>query len=240
MSIWDVSRIREGRHSIVARQVSDFPITKLRFSPYEDLKLVSCGRENIRFWRVKSAHLPGCPIVLNQYARGCDFTDIGFESAYGPASTDIRTQRRVYVSSSSGKLLQVNYSTRELECVFQLHDGPITSLSINEGFCVTGSHDKYLRVWPLDFSDFFIEAQHEDAVSSCVVSPDGIKVAIGTRNGSVGVLDVSTHSYDTLLRSHQRDVMALACRPTRIGDVAAMLEGVCVLFPQFRPGGYRV
>lgn len=48
---------------------------------------------------------------------------------------------------------------RELECVFQLHDAGITSMAINEGFCVTASMDKYLRVWPLDFSDFFLEAQ---------------------------------------------------------------------------------
>ncbi len=53
---------------------------------------------------------------------------------------------------------QVNYSTKVLECVFKLHDGPIHSVAINEGFCVTASADRYLRVWPLDFSDFFLEA----------------------------------------------------------------------------------
>ncbi len=108
---------------------------------------------------MKSGHLPGCPIVLNQYARGCEFTDLGFEGSYGPKSLDVHAQQRVYVASGVGKLMQVNYATRELECVFQLHDGPILSLSINEGFCVTASADKYLRVWPLDFSDFFLEAQ---------------------------------------------------------------------------------
>ena len=35
ISIWDVSRIREGLHPLHARQVSDFPITRLRFSPYQ-------------------------------------------------------------------------------------------------------------------------------------------------------------------------------------------------------------
>jgi hypothetical protein len=54
---------------------------------------------------------------------------------------------------------QVNYSSKVLECVFKLHDGPIASVAINEGFCVTASADRYLRVWPLDFSDFFLEAQ---------------------------------------------------------------------------------
>eukprot|EP00953_Heterococcus_sp_UTEX-ZZ885_P025807 14002-Heterococcus_DN1.PRE.1 len=38
--------------AIVARQLSDFPITKLRFSPFDKRQLVSCGRENVRFWRI--------------------------------------------------------------------------------------------------------------------------------------------------------------------------------------------
>jgi hypothetical protein len=54
---------------------------------------------------------------------------------------------------------QVNYTTTVLECVYRLHDAAIHSVSVNEGFCVTASADKYLRVWPLDFSDFFLEAQ---------------------------------------------------------------------------------
>ena len=52
----------------------------------------------------------------------------------------------------------------ELERVFQLHDGKINDLRVAEGFAVTASDDKFLRVWPTDFSDFFLEAEHESAV----------------------------------------------------------------------------
>ena len=38
------------------------------------------------------------------------------------------------------------------------------TISVNEAFCVTGSDDQYLRVWPLDFSEFFMEAKHEGTV----------------------------------------------------------------------------
>ena len=31
--VWDVSGVAQGRHSVVARQVSDFPITSIQFSP---------------------------------------------------------------------------------------------------------------------------------------------------------------------------------------------------------------
>lgn len=57
--------------------------------------------------------------------------------------------------------MQVSYHTRNLLCVLKLHDGPILSLAVNEGYAVTGSADKLLRLWPLDFSDFLMEALHE-------------------------------------------------------------------------------
>lgn len=62
---------------------------------------------------------------------------------------------------------------------------------MNEAFCVTGSDDQFLRVWPLDFSEFFMEAKHEGSVMNVQISPDGLKVVCGTRNGSIGVLDKS-------------------------------------------------
>ena len=52
-----------------------------------------------------------------------------------------------------------------------------------------GSEDTYLRVWPLDFSEFFTEAQHEGTVCSVDISSDGLKVACGTLYGSIGILD---------------------------------------------------
>ena len=56
---------------------------------------------------------------------------------------------------------QVSYHTRNLLCVLQLHDGPILSLEVNEDYAITASEDKLLRLWPLDFSDFLMEAAHE-------------------------------------------------------------------------------
>jgi hypothetical protein len=44
-----------------------------------------------------------------------------------------------------------------LLCVYQLHSAAINSLVVFDGFCVTGSDDRQLRVWPMDFSDFLLE-----------------------------------------------------------------------------------
>lgn len=69
--------------ALVAKQISEFPIVKIRFSPFEEFGLVSCGRENIRFWRIRKGHLPGRPVLLNEYARGFTFQDIAFHSDAG-------------------------------------------------------------------------------------------------------------------------------------------------------------
>ena len=49
---------------------------------------------------------------------------------------------------------------------------PCRRIGVNAGYCVTVSDDKFLRVWPLDFSDYFLEAKHEGAIGSVDVSPD--------------------------------------------------------------------
>ena len=46
-----------------------------------------------------------------------------------------------------------------------------------------------MRVWTLDFSEAFMEAEHESTVCSVDISPDGLKVACGTLSGSIGVLE---------------------------------------------------
>ena len=61
--------------------------------------------------------------------------------------------------------------------------------------------------------DFFLEAEHEGAVSSVDVAQHGLRLAIGTQDGTLGVLDVASHAYQTILRSHTDAVLALAVDP---------------------------
>lgn len=42
------------------------------------------------------------------------------------------------------------------------------------------------------------------------LAPDGLTIAIGTENGVIGCLDVPTHQYRTLLRSHTDTINAVA------------------------------
>jgi len=82
--IWDISKVQRGeKPEIVARQTSEFNILALKFSPIDVTKLASCGKENIRFWRVKdTGNIRGSAVVLNHHARNTVFTTLDFEYGF--------------------------------------------------------------------------------------------------------------------------------------------------------------
>ena len=83
--ILDLKNIKSNnkrKPKILAKQVSDFDITCIKFADFSigSYSLVSCGRENIRFWRIHKEYLPGQTVVLDKFARNTHFTVLAFES----------------------------------------------------------------------------------------------------------------------------------------------------------------
>ena len=66
-----------------------------------------------------------------------------------------------------------------------------------------------MRIWALDFNEFLMEAKHEGTVCSVDISADGLRVACGTLNGSLGILNKSNQRYQTLLRSHTASIVSM-------------------------------
>ena len=115
--------------------------------------------------------------------------------------------------------------TRTLEHVHALHEGAINAVHLSAGFAVTGGADRKLRVWPLDFSAHFLEAEHEGAVTAIHASPDGLKLLIGTDSGTIGVLDVPTLKHATIVRSHTDIIYGLAIDPHNREFATASCDG---------------
>jgi|TARA_B110001450_G_scaffold257009_1_gene290200 WD repeat-containing protein 90 len=210
--VWDISRITRGEMpEICARQTSEFNILSLKFSPIDSSRLASCGKENIRFWRVReTGNIRGSAVVLQHHARNTVFTCLDFEYGFRSADrSENESLKRVFVGSKHGMVFQVNYQNETLEASYKTNDGAIFAIAVNDAFCVLGSEDTYVRVWPLDFQEFFMEAQHEGTVSAVDISPDGLKVVCGTLYGSIGILDKSNQNYKTLLRSHTDEILAM-------------------------------
>jgi len=231
--VWDVSHaVRGGEVSILAKAHTDVDICRMRIAEFDDSRLVSCGKDNIRFWRIRHGSLRSCPVDLGRQG-SVYFTDIVY-GAKNPLSAD-PTVRKVYSCTNRGTVYQIDYQKIMLDKVFRLlpvgsrgdpvgkYGGTtptefglgINSLCVNESFCATGSDDGILRLWPLDFSTVFLEAEHEGALTAVNISSDGLYVSAGTKTGNLGVLDASSRTYSTLMRSHTKQILAMSFDSTR-------------------------
>ncbi|GLI66011.1 hypothetical protein VaNZ11_009714 [Volvox africanus] len=228
IALWNISEMRNPHRKIelVTRHATDYNIKVLRFSAYQEDHLLTAGRDSIRIYRLKAGQLRGTSLRLvpqnkrvTSHVGGVSaalgpniFTDIAFEAGVGVYGVDAF---KVYVSSASGAVFQVDYTTRNLDCIYQLHSAAINCLLVADGLAITGGDDRLLRAWPLDFKDYLLEAEHEGAVTGLALSPDALRVAIGTETGALGCLHIPDHSYITLLRSHSGAVNAVAVDPNR-------------------------
>uniref|UniRef100_A0A8C3IWC5 WD repeat-containing protein 90 n=1 Tax=Chrysemys picta bellii TaxID=8478 RepID=A0A8C3IWC5_CHRPI len=211
--VWNTAQVNQGGEVVVlAKAHTDVDIQTLKIAFFDDTRMVSCGRDNVRLWRVRSGALRSCPVNLGEY-HSLEFTDLAFEKGH---SAD-------FVCSKSGHILEIDYKNFTIRNARRLLPSQIqhshrrrspgiaiNSISISSTFCATASEDGYVRLWPLDFSAVFLEAEHEGPVSSVSISPDNLKVLCTTSTGNLGYLDVQSRGYNTLMRSHTDSVLAFS------------------------------
>ncbi|XP_045924452.1 WD repeat-containing protein 90 [Micropterus dolomieu] len=240
--VWNTLNVSKGGEvTILAKAHTDVDIHTIKVAFFDDTRMVSCGRDNIRLWRVRNGSLRSCPVNLGEY-HSMDFTDVAFEE--GNSSNWHLDDRTLFASSRSGYIFEIDYSrvvirnVRRLLPVQQQHatrrdkwtfyTGPgiaINSISVSSSFCATGSEDGFLRLWPLDFSAVFLEAEHEGPVSLVSVSSDSLQVLAGTSTGNLGFLDVSSRGYNTLMRSHTDTVLGFSVDGIRRHLTTASSDG---------------
>ncbi|XP_041672355.1 WD repeat-containing protein 90 isoform X2 [Cheilinus undulatus] len=222
--VWNTVNVNKaGEVTVLAKAHTDVDIHTIKVAFFDETRMVSCGRDNIRLWRVRNGTLRSCPVSLGEY-HSMDFTDVTFEE--GSWNLDERT---LFASSRSGHIFEIDYgrvvvrNVRRLLPAQQQHanrrekwtfnTGPgiaINSISVSSSFCATGSEDGFLRLWPLNFSAVFLEAEHEGPVSMVSVSSDSLQVLAATATGNLGFLDVRSRGYSTLMRSHTDTVLGFS------------------------------
>ena len=186
---------------IISKHTSDYNILSLKFSPIHEKKFLSCGRENIKFWRIREKNISGCPVVLNKYTRQTIFTILDFD-----LNSSIISNSKIIVGSNKGLIFIINYNSMSLLSVFKISDLAICALIVKNGFCVTAGEDFYLRVWPLDFSEFFLEAKFKGVGFSLDCSEDGLSVGVGTSEGYVGVVDLARQKGEKVISCHSGEI----------------------------------
>ncbi|XP_071427702.1 WD repeat-containing protein 90 [Pithys albifrons albifrons] len=224
--VWSTAQVTRGAGvAVLAKAHTDVDIQALKIAFFDETRMVSCGRDNIRLWRVRRGALRSCPVSLGKY-HSLEFTDLAFEE--GPVAAPEPEDRSLFVCSKSGHVLEVDYKNVSVRSARQLlpaqpwehgqeqagsSSGPgiaINSISMSLTFCATGSEDGYVRLWPLDFSAVVLEAEHEAPVSSVSISPDSHKVLCTTASGNLGYVDIQSRDYNTLMRSHKGAVLGFS------------------------------
>ncbi|XP_062820674.1 WD repeat-containing protein 90 isoform X1 [Anolis carolinensis] len=225
--VWNTIQVNHGGEAVMlAKAHTDVDIHTIKIAFFDDTRMVSCGRDNVRLWRVRSGALRSCPVNLGEY-RSLDFTDLDFEA--GQSSQCEPDDRTLFVCSRSGHVLEIDYKNVAVRNARRLmptevqhshrrekqtfNSGPgiaLNSICLSSSFCATASEDGYLRLWPLDFSEVFLEAEHDYPLSSVRISPDNLKVLCTTATGNVGCLDIQSKDYCTIMRSHTDSVSAFS------------------------------
>ena len=195
LTMWNIPSLvtnssRKTMEPKLAQQISEFHVAKIRFLPDSNTCLVSCGRENIRLWRMNRGHLSGRPIILNQYSRDHVFSDIAF--AKDASVSDL--EQFAFAASSKGFVLKFRYDSGIIICAYQLHETCIRSFGFHAGFAYSGGDDMKLRLWPLSFEDYLLEARHEGKITS--IFPCDSKLLVQTSVGTIGILDTISHKYN--------------------------------------------
>ncbi|XP_068162338.1 WD repeat-containing protein 90 [Antennarius striatus] len=225
--VWNTRKVSKGGEvTILAKAHTDVDILTMKVAFFDDTRMVSCGQDNIRLWRMRNGKLLSCPVNLGEF-HSVNFTDVAFQE--GPSFNQCLDDRTLFASSRNGFIFEIDYSRAVITNVRKLlpaqqqnvdcrekmafNTGPgisINCISVSSSFCCTGSEDGFLRLWPLDFSTVFLEAEHKGPVSLVSVTSDSLWVLAGTSNGAMGFLDVHNRVYNTLMRSHTDAVLGFS------------------------------
>jgi hypothetical protein len=94
----------------------------MQFNSVVPTSILTCGKENIRFWKIKNNILSANSVVLNNTGRGKTFTTFAIDSieeeSNRPTSRKIKW---IYFATACGLIYQINYTTKQLEKVMNIH-----------------------------------------------------------------------------------------------------------------------
>ena len=229
--IVDVSNLK--RPTLSLKQTFDTNVVQACFVPKEEEKFVTCdGSPTLRYMRVKNNSMRACAVTAGTLLvnHGCQvhFISVGFESTH-VATPNQRTL--LYTGTKEGFAVVFDYQqvgSNPLFCV-KCHDGPMRCVVPAGGLCVTGGDDGYLRVWPLDWSQFHIETCLDSPVLQVDVSRDALFMAMLNKDLCVSVLDFQTRELRPVLHAHTQAVTAVLFHPSPDRNVFATASADCTV-----------
>lgn len=212
--------ITNRKVEIYARQLCDFDLVNMRFNDALPTGLVACGRESIRLLKIKNGHLPGQQVTLNQTGRGKVFTRSLVD--YTVNDKGQKKPVTVFVTTTCGLLYLVNYTSRQVDKIIQIHEDKVTALLMGpeRNFLATASINGFLRLWSPDFSKLISEVNTQQQIVACDVNHKEISV-LGA-GGTISVLDMEESTFSVVVRSHLDNVTDLCFNQASGGKLVSV------------------
>ena len=210
--------VKLSKIDLVARQLSDFTIHAVQKHPLNDAIFITGGKENIRFWKIKNGIVTVTSVVLNKLGRGKNFTNVLFDyEFYGEENMHPNQKQKkapigkvhwVYLSTACGHLFQINYTSREIERVVQIHNDCITSLRMTQDrkYAISSSLDGFIRIFSSDFGTCISELKTSFPIMDTCLNIYDSSLATLSSTGCIGVYDIESQQYSTIMRSHTDNI----------------------------------
>ena len=193
---------RQKKIEIVAKQLSDFEVVSLSWNPDLDNAFVTCGNENVRFWKTKNGSIPGKAAIFQQPLRGKNFIGVSYIKDEGDAYT------HALAATECGTVFKIKVSTRTVEQItrgtepISLFKTFSTTVQGVSGTYWGSATDKKFRLWDSGRNVQVLEHEMEGKILSAGFNLYGDKIVIADALGNVGVLKLKLKTYEILVRSH--------------------------------------
>lgn len=176
--LYDITDFANKEPYVLCKKISDFDIRSARFiEKREATQFITCGKESIRFWRLKNKAITGTSLVLNEHGRDTIFNDFcvfNFEDyvSTGQPSEGIRGNYKVVFCSDKGNVYLVDYKEEVMYGIFKLHEGGITSLNMNptNHYFITSGEDKMIRLWNMDVTQMLLEVKVDSQINNLLLN----------------------------------------------------------------------
>eukprot|EP00116_Pleurobrachia_bachei_P004256 sb/3464518/ len=211
--LWDTSLLKlKGDVSIVTEGSCSDTIITAQLSSTSSSRIASCSSRALQIWRIRAGKLKTCSISS---FNGLEY--VLRDVKWGTLASN--TEEMIYVGTGSGIVVQVDsHRAVVVRCIdLTTVEGPgiksLNGLAVHGAFSVTVGEDGMLRVWDPEWREVMLKVGHEAAVTGCGVSTDGLKLLAVTETDTVGVLDATTKSYTTVVRSHSKRYLCNSYTP---------------------------
>jgi len=179
--LYDITDFIHKEPYLFCKKISDFDIRSARFVEKKDAtQFITCGKESIRFWKLRHKLLNGTSLVLNEHGRDTVFNDFCVFNYEDYVNTGIVTQEgesikghyKVVFCSDKGNAYLVDYKEEIMSGIFKLHEGGIHCINVNptNHYFITSGEDKMVRLWNMDVTQMLLEIKVDSQVNHLLLN----------------------------------------------------------------------